>query len=290
MPASIVRNVYVMSSGKLTVDGSTLVPGTSFGVPKTIPVQFFLLDTDKGYILVDTGNDPDVITDAVAAWGADLAGAANPEMTSEHHPYEQLKLCGVEPSDVRMVIYTHLHHDHAGGGRFFPDALHVVQKAEHRWAFTPDTYFGRPYSQKDFRHDAMRWQLAEGDWVILPGVHLVSTPGHTPGHQSIVLWDTPSAGTVIIAGDAVNTRENIECDIPPGLTTDTASAVGSLHRLTALAALTDATMLVSHEQAFYAMLPKPPEPLRTLDPEVRRYWRANLAKVYRDAADPDSLI
>ena len=104
-----------MSSGKLTVDGSTLVPGTSFGVPKTIPVQFFLLDTERGYVLVDTGNDPDVITDAVAAWGADLAGASNPEMLAEHHPYEQLKLCGVAPQDVRMVIYTHLHHDHAGG-------------------------------------------------------------------------------------------------------------------------------------------------------------------------------
>ena len=68
---TIVRQIYVMSSGTLTVEGSTLVPGTSFGQPKTIPVQYFLLETSKGYILVDTGNDPGVITDAVGAWGAD---------------------------------------------------------------------------------------------------------------------------------------------------------------------------------------------------------------------------
>ena len=261
---TIVRQIFVMSSGTLTVEGSTLVPGTSFGQPKTIPVQYFLLDTSKGYILVDTGNDPDVITDAVAAWGADLAGASNPVMNAEHHPYAQLGLCGVDSKDVRMVIYTHLHHDHAGSARFFPDALHVVQKAEHRWAFTPDRYFGAPYNQSDFRHDTLNWQLAEGDWVIQPGIHLVSTPGHTPGHQSIVLWDTPDCGTVILAGDAVNCRENIERDIPPGLTSDTAAAVASLHRLTALASASDASMLVSHE--------------------------AGIRHIYHDAADPDHLL
>ena len=226
---TIVRQIFVMSSGTVTVEGSTLVPGTSFGQPKTIPVQYFLLDTSKGYILVDTGNDPDVITDAVAAWGADLAGASNPVMNAEHHPYAQLGLCGVDSKDVRMVIYTHLHHDHAGSARFFPDALHVVQKAEHRWAFTPDRYFGAPYNQSDFRHDTLNWQLAEGDWVIQPGIHLVSTPGHTPG-----------------------------------LTSDTAGAVASLHRLTALASASDASMLVSHE--------------------------AGIRHIYHDAADPDHLL
>ncbi|CAB4962473.1 unannotated protein [freshwater metagenome] len=287
---TIVRQIYVMSSGTLTVEGSTLVPGTSFGQPKTIPVQYFLLETSKGYIMVDTGNDPGVITDAVGAWGADLAGASNPVMNAEHHPHAQLALCGVDPDDVRMIIYTHLHHDHAGGGRFFPEALHVVQKAEHRWAFGPDRYFGAPYNQNDFRHDSLNWQLAEGDWVIQPGIHLVTTPGHTPGHQSIVLWDTPDSGTVILAGDAINCRENIERDIPPGLTTDTASAVSSLHRLTALAAASDASMLVSHEAGFFELLPKAPNALKLLEPEVRRYYEAGIRHLYHDAANPDNLL
>ncbi|MHB1164108.1 MAG: N-acyl homoserine lactonase family protein [Candidatus Nanopelagicales bacterium] len=287
---TVVRKIYVMDGGTLTVEGSTLVPGTSFGQPKTIPVQFFLLETSKGYILVDTGNDPDVITDAVAAWGADLAGASNPRMDAVNHPYEQLKLLGLGGDDVKMVIYTHLHHDHCGGARFFPGALHVVQKAEHRWAFQPDSYFGKPYNQSDFRHDSLRWQLAEGDWCILPGVHLVSTPGHTPGHQSVVLWDAPDCGTVIIAGDAINCRENIEKDIPPGLTSDTSAAVSSMHRLTALASATDGSLLVSHEAGFFARLPKAPEPLGLLEPDLRHYYRTGVSHLYHAAANPDNVL
>ncbi len=177
---TVVKNIYVMDGGKLTVEGSTLVPGTNYGVPQTIPVQFFLLETTKGFILVDAGNDPDVITDPIGAWGFDLASASNPDMQPINHPYEQLKLLGLGADDIKMVIYTHLHHDHCGGGRYFPDALHVVQKAEHRWAFQPDSFARKPYSQKDFRQPTLRWQLAEGDWCILPGIHLLTTPGHTP--------------------------------------------------------------------------------------------------------------
>ena len=279
-----------MDGGTLTVEGSTLVPGTSYGHPKTIPVQFFLVETSKGYVLVDTGNDPEVINDAVAAWGPDLAGAANPVMEPHNHPYAQLKLLGLDSDDIKMIIYTHLHHDHCGGARFFPKALHVVQKAEHRWAFMPDSFAGKPYNQHDFRHDSLRWQLAEGDWCILPGVHLMATPGHTPGHQSIVLWDTPDCGTVIIAGDAINCRENIERDIPPGLTTDNTAAVASMHRLTALAAATDGSLLVSHEAGFFDLLPHAPDPLRLLDPQMRRYYEKGIQHLYQDAANPENLI
>jgi glyoxylase-like metal-dependent hydrolase (beta-lactamase superfamily II) len=287
---TVVKKIYVMDGGTLTVEGSTLVPGTSYGISKTIPVQFFLVETSRGFILIDTGNDPDVITDAVAAWGPDLAGAANPRMESHHHPEEQIKLVGLGPDDIKMVVYTHLHHDHCGGARFFPNALHVVQKAEHRWAFMPDSFAGKPYNQSDFRHDSLRWQLAEGDWCILPGIHLIATPGHTPGHQSVVLWDTPDCGTVIIAGDAINCRENIERDIPPGIASDSAAAVSSMHRLTALAAASDGSLLVSHEAEFFNMLPKAPDPLRLLDPQMRHYYEKGVAHLYRGASNPDNVI
>ena len=128
-----------MDGGRLTVEGSTLVPGTDYGVPKTIPVQFFLVETTKGFVLIDSGNDPDVITDPIGAWGFDLASASNPDVQPHNHPLEQLKLVGLGADDIKMVIYTHLHHDHCGAARFFPEALHVVQKAEHRWAFQPDS-------------------------------------------------------------------------------------------------------------------------------------------------------
>jgi N-acyl homoserine lactone hydrolase len=286
---TVVKDIFVMDGGRLTVEGSTLVPGTDYGVPRTIPVQYFLVETTKGYMLIDSGNDPDVITDPIGAWGFDLASASNPEVQPHNHPLEQLKLVGLEASDIKVVIYTHLHHDHCGAARFFPNALHVVQKAEHRWAFQPDSFAKKPYNQKDFRHD-LRWQLAEGDWCILPGVHLVSTPGHTPGHQSIVLWDTPNAGTVILAGDAVNCCANIELDVPPGITSDNAAAVASLHRLSALAAAADATMLVSHDAEFFEQLPKAPDALRQLPADLRRFYMKGVRHLYDTAANPDNIL
>ena len=287
---TVVRNIYVMDSGRLTVEGSSLVPGTNIGVPTTIPVQFFLLETSRGYMLVDTGNNPGVITDPIGTWGFDLASASNVDMKPENHPYEQLKLLGLAPDDIKVVIYTHLHHDHAGGAGLFPGALHVVQRAEHRWANMPDSFASRVYVPSDYQQPSLRWQLADGDWCILPGIHLLMTPGHTPGHQSIVLWDTPSAGTVILAGDAVNCCANIELDVPGGITSDTTAAVQSLHRLSALAAATDATLLVSHDPGFFEVLPKAPEALRRLPDDIRRFYMKGVDHIYAEASNPDNIL
>ncbi len=286
---TVVRRIYVLDGGTLTVDSSLMVPGKNPGTPLAIPVQYFLLETSKGYVLVDTGNDPDVIDDPERVWGPVLSGAAQPVMEPRHHPAEQLRLAGVELADVRMVIYTHLHHDHAGAARLFPKARHVVQRAEYRWAFHPDRFNQLPYVPSDFSHD-LDWQLAEGDWVVQPGIHLVSTPGHTPGHQSIVLWDVPDSGTVILAGDAIYCCENVERDVPPGLNTDAGSASASMHRLTALAQATDASLIVSHDLEFFATLPKAPEPLRRLDADRRRYYERGIELLYEDAAHPDHLL
>ncbi|WP_099024997.1 N-acyl homoserine lactonase family protein [Mycolicibacterium palauense] len=269
---TIVEAVYVLDGGTLDVEASTIVPGSDFGTRLLIPVQMFLVKTRMGYILIDAGNDPGCIQDPEKTWGPDLASAVIPHMTDANHPYAQLALLGLDPTDIKMVIYTHLHHDHCGAARLFPEAVHVVQQAEYRWAFYPDRYASRIYLPSDFGSEDIRWKLAEGDWLILPGIHLFSTPGHTPGHQSVVLWGVPDCGTFIIAGDAVYCKENVRRDLPPGITTDAVQATRSLHRLTALAHATDGSLLVSHDAESFATLPKPPEPLSALDLESRRFY------------------
>lgn len=281
--ASVVRNMYVLDGGDLEVEASSLISGKNCGQHVTVPVQMFLLDTTHGYVLVDAGNDPNVIDDPVGTWGPDLVKAVTPRMKPENHPYRQLERLGLDSHDIRIVVYTHLHHDHAGGARFFPDALHIVQKAEYRWAFHPDRFTARIFLKSDFGHPELEWQLAEGDWCFLPGIHLLSTPGHTPGHQSVVLWDVPDCGNVIIAGDAIACRENVECDAPPGFATDLTEAMASVHRLTALAQATDALLLVSHEQEFYNLLAKPPAALNRLDSETRRYYERGISRLYGES-------
>lgn len=293
MPETVVEKVYVLDGGLLELDSSVMVSGHNPGKSLRIPVQVFLLETSRGYVLVDTGNDPEVIKGQDVAeqrWGVPLANAARPIMEAHHHPFEQLKLLGLSADDIKMVVYTHLHHDHCGGARLFPKALHVVQKSEYRWAHYLDRFASVPYNDTDYRYDNLDWRLAEGDWCIVPGVHLISTPGHTPGHQSVALWDVPEVGSVILAGDAVNCRDNVRLDAPGGITSDATSAMASVHRLSALAQAMDATMLVSHDLDYFNSLPKAPEPLRALSQENRSFYREGIRKVYEDLRDPYNLI
>ena len=185
-------------------------------------------------------------------------------MEPRHHPAEQLELVGLSPADIRFVVYTHLHHDHAGGGRLFPDAEHIAQRTEHRWAHCPDPPAAGGYVATDIA-GPRAWRLAEGDWHVFRGFSLIFTPGHTPGHQSIMLWDVPDLGNVILAGDAINTHENIDGDLPPGIATDALAASFSMRRLTALADATDAVIVAGHDLEQFQAMAKAPERLRRTD-------------------------
>ena len=88
----------------------------------------------------------------------------------------------------------------------------------------------------------------------------------------------------------MNCCANIELDVPPGIASDSAAAVASLHRLSALAAATDATMLVSHDAAFFEQLPKAPEVLRQLPADLRRFYMKGIRHLYNTAADPDTIL
>jgi glyoxylase-like metal-dependent hydrolase (beta-lactamase superfamily II) len=261
MARTVVKRVFVLDGGTLNVESSALVFGRDFGRRVDIPVPMFLLDTDLGWVLVDTGNDPGVIDDPEATWGVELAAAVVPTMREENHPYAQLAALGLSPDDVELVVYTHLHHDHAGGARLFAHARQAVQRSEHRWAHAPDGFQQAIYLASDLEHPEIDWQLLDGDTLLMPGLHLVRTPGHTPGHQSLVLWDVPELGTVVLAGDAVYMRDNVRLGLPPGLATSAEDAMVSMHRLVALAEAHDALLVPGHDPEAWAELPKCPEPL-----------------------------
>jgi len=273
MANTVVRRLYVLDGGSLNIEQSMLIAGQHFGAKVDVPVPMYLIETDDGYVLVDTGNDPRVIDDPIGTWGEALVAMVPPRMAEENHPYAQLAVLGLAPSDVTLVIYTHLHHDHAGGARLFAHAPQVVQRSEYAYALHPDRFSSGIYLRSDFDHPEIDWWLIDGDAVVRPGIHLFRTPGHTPGHQSIVLGNVPECGTVIIAGDAIYTRENVELDVPSGVTTSAQDALMSMRSLVALAEATDATLLVNHEMAFWALLPKAPQHLERLTDDVRCFWR-----------------
>ena len=172
-----------------------------------------------GLILWDTG-----INDAVADpergdayWGAGLRDAFGTHGFTRAHVIDaQLIKLGYQVTDVRYVIYSHLHLDHAGGMSYFPNAIHVVQRDEIRYALWPDAWTRPVYCQNDFQ-DIRKLEVLEidGDIDLFAdgSLQLIKTPGHAPGHQVLVL-SLPNRGRICLAADTGHQRDGFEKMLP----------------------------------------------------------------------------
>lgn len=166
------------------------------------PVWGALIRTAEGNVLFDTGLHPVHVARPDATFGP--RSGLRVVMTSEDAIVARLASVELRPDDVDLVVNSHLHFDHAGNNGAFPNATFVVQ-AEHL-AFAkgkpnfPGVYWDLP---------ELRYVPAAGRTRIAPGVEAVPTPGHAPGHQSLVV-DLPETGRIVLCGDAAFTRENLE--------------------------------------------------------------------------------
>ena len=156
-----------------------------------IPVHGFVIKHPKaGAILVDTGvGYPD---DLIKEW-----------RVVNRHMAEAMAEHDLSPADVRMVVNTHLHFDHCGQNAVFKHAPFYIQRAELDRARKEEET-----TSEWFDFAGARFELVDGDAEIAEGVRVVATPGHTSGHQS-VLVDSDGGGAVMI-GDAAYTADIYE--------------------------------------------------------------------------------
>ncbi|MBE3561530.1 MAG: N-acyl homoserine lactonase family protein [Ktedonobacteraceae bacterium] len=179
----------------------------------TIPTAVWIIEHPKhGPILFDTGVNYNVADPEAAEryWGPGLReafGAQN--FTRQHAVDEQLKKLGYSLNDVKFVIYSHLHLDHAGGMCHFPNATHVVQRDELRYAWWPDSWTGAVYCFNDIK-DQRKFNFLElnGDTDLFADgtFQLIRTPGHTPGHQALLLR-LHNRGQICLAADTSHLKE-----------------------------------------------------------------------------------
>jgi N-acyl homoserine lactone hydrolase len=158
-----------------------------------IPVHGFLIKHPQGAGLVDTG------------YGTPL------ELIKDYRPVnasvaEALRKLGVEPSDIRWVINSHLHFDHCGQNAVFPQAPFYIQRTEYERRQRYET----PKTWLEFA--GARFELMDGDTEVVPGVRVLITPGHTAGHQAVQIDTT--AGPALISGDACWTVEMFDGQAP----------------------------------------------------------------------------
>src|SRR5437667_316819 len=192
--------LLIFRTGGVEIGRSSFVPGAS-EAKSFAPVWSALLRTPEGNILFDTGLHPVHIERPDATFGP---GSLKVVMAKEDAIVARLASLGLRPDEIAVVVNSHLHFDHAGNNGAFPKATLVVQ-AEHL-AFAK----GKP------NFPGVYWDIAElrylpvtGRTRVATGVEVVPTPGHAPGHQSLVV-DLAESGRVVLTGDAAFTRENIE--------------------------------------------------------------------------------
>ena len=151
-------------------------------------VCYLIQMSDGRNILVDSGIP------------ADYQPEGAPPHSHETNVVMRLADLGLRPDDVDLLICTHFDVDHAGYHDAFPGAELVVQRRHYDVAREGrQRYAG---AQKHWDHPALRYRLVEGDTELAPGVTLLETSGHAPGHQS-VLVRLPRTGSVLLAADAV---------------------------------------------------------------------------------------
>lgn len=207
--------LYVLDLGSIVLKPESAVAARSGVQPYRMPVSACLIAHPAGNVLFDTGMDPLTISDPSAVWG-DLLDEFTPEMSPEDHIVSRLAAIGVTPGDVAFVVLSHLHSDHAGGICLFPEAEFIVQRAELETAVDEGSRSCYPESYRTPRLDGTLAEcvrsvrLVDGDTDLLGDgrVMVISTPGHSPGHQSMVVR-LNRMGDVLIAADAGCDRDQV---------------------------------------------------------------------------------
>jgi len=150
----------------------------------------YLVETSDGkHILIDSG----LPADAPLPPGT-------PKAQNEKNVIEQLTDLGLRPDDIDILVCTHFDMDHAGYHDAFRQAEFIVQREHYELARSGHPRFAAIRAHWD--HPALRYRLIDGDTELLPGLTLLETSGHTPGHQS-VLVRLPQTGPVLLTIDAV---------------------------------------------------------------------------------------
>src|SRR4051812_29720386 len=193
---------------------------------KLLPMPAFLVEhPEAGPVLVRTPLHAVVPTAGAANLGRAGAATHRRRMKPDDAVPGQLRAGGVAPADVRLVVMTHLHYDHASGAGQFPGATFVCDRREWAAASTGGVFDGYhpphlvpslDWTAVDFEGDGVLPAATfERSFDVLGdgSIRVASTPGHTDGHMSVLL--RTAGGELLIAADAAYARKTIEERLVP---------------------------------------------------------------------------
>jgi N-acyl homoserine lactone hydrolase len=216
-----VRRIVLLTLGWEDLPKSVSVHGSPPELRMREPVPGVLLQTDGGWVLLDTGFNTALIRDPYLRRRYYPSVEYQPLLPGPGEPIEEaLADIGVDIDEIHLVALSHLHVDHAGGVKLFAGRVPVhAQRRELEYGLSnhpePETH---SIFRVDFDDPSIDWRLAEGEAEVAPGITAVPTYGHTPGHQSFVvdLDESVGGGGFVFAFDAADLTENIEGELAIG--------------------------------------------------------------------------
>lgn len=236
--AAGLEKLYVLDCGHgLAGDISRWTPGIDVGKTKEFVDSCYLLRHAQGWMIWDTG-----VPDALAA-KADGDAPADPKAVHWYRSKtvaSQIEQLGLKPTDIRFVAVSHTHPDHIGNVELFPQSTLLVQRAEYGWPtplgigrFKPE----HPVTKLNGDHDVF------GDG----SVTLLATPGHTPGHQSLLV-KLPKTGAIVLSGDAVHFQANWDARRTPSMNVDADKTQASMQRIADVLSREKGQLWINHDK------------------------------------------
>lgn len=231
--AGTVDRLYDLDCGHgHALDKSRWSPGVDVGVPWDVSDNCYLIRHGADWLLWDTG----VVDSTPSVPGPATGGLAwaRPKKLAD-----QLAQLGVKPDDIKYVAVSHIHPDHIGNVDMFLASTLVIQQADWDYAFADNKH--------PFRQDRPVMKLTSDLDLFKDGsAEIIQTPGHTPGHQSLLVH-LRHTGWVMLSGDAVHFRSQFDFRRVPAGNTDHQATLVSMDRIAALLAAYHARLWINHD-------------------------------------------
>jgi glyoxylase-like metal-dependent hydrolase (beta-lactamase superfamily II) len=248
--AGVADKLYRLDCGhSLANDESVWTPGENVGRDIEFSSTCWLIKHGKQWLLWDTGVPETALNDP-KGW------STLPKLIVYHLDKSitaQLAEIGLKPDDIGRVAISHTHGDHIGNMALFANATILMQRAEYNWIHSPDGPNDNVNQLMALARQLLgtpkNLQLLDGDTDVFGNgsVILLATPGHTPGHQSLLVH-LKKSGFILLSGDVVHLQENFQKNIVPSLNTDKAASIASMERVRQLIATYKATLFINHDK------------------------------------------
>ena len=222
------------------------------GQSKKFVASCYLIRHGDAYLLWDAGLSRDALHQPLTQGAADSESLATTVV-------DQLAQLGIEPAQIAMVGISHYHFDHIGQAADFPQAKLLIGQGDFDVLSQPGQE-ARAKRLSPWMQEGAKVEKVRGDHDVFGDgrVVMLNLPGHTPGHHGLLV-QLPKRGAVLLSGDVVHLRENLESAGVPSFNTDRAQSLSSMDRFSKLARNLDATLIIQHEEQDVAKLPAFPE-------------------------------